>query len=514
MSDDSNVSDVAVVGSGPNGLAAAVLFAAAGLSVTVVEAQSEPGGGVRTEELDLGVPLRHDLCSAVHPMAAASPFFRSFGLAERGVEFGFPDVSFAHPLDGTPAGIAYRSLDRTIEELGGSNSSDGRIWRRVMGPLVEAVESVRDIGLSDMRHPPASALTPKGLVAALTMAGRALELGTSVWDRVTDAHRCGAMLTGVGAHANTALPSLAGAGTALLLGSLAHAPGWPLPIGGSQVITDALVADLRARGATVVCDRPIESAAALPPARVYLFDTSAWTLAKVLGDLLAPRYRRALRSFRPGNGVAKVDFALSEPVPWADPRISAAGTVHLCGDRAQMKRSEADTTAGRHSERPMALLSQPTVVDATRIGAGGALPLWTYAHVPNGSTRDMTATMTAQIERFAPGFRDVIIGSRCIPAADMHDHNANYRGGDIAVGQVSLFRMAARPVAKWDPYRTSLPNVYLCSGATPPGPGVHGMSGVHAATRVLRQHFGIHSMPDIGPHRPESPTDRNCLPGV
>jgi phytoene dehydrogenase-like protein len=307
------------------------------------------------------------------------------------------------------------------------------------------------------------------------------------------------MLTGVGAHANTALPSLAGAGTALLLGALAHAPGWPLPIGGSQAITDALLADLRARGAVVVCDAPITAAGALPAARVYVFDTSPWAVAEVFGERLSSSYLRAVRTFRPGNGVAKVDFALSEPVPWADPRIAAAGTIHVCGDRDQMKRAEGDTAAGRHSERPMTLVSQPTVVDHTRIGAGGACPLWTYSHVPNGSTRDMTATTVELIERFAPGFRDVIIGSRCIPAGEMHCHNANYRGGDIAVGQVSLFRMAARPVLKWDPYRTSLPNVYLCSGATPPGPGVHGMSGMHAAMRVLKQHFGITEMPDVGP---------------
>lgn len=498
MAVDSPV-DVAVIGTGPNGLTAAVILAAAGLSVTVSEGQSRPGGGVRTEELDLGVALRHDLCSAVHPMAAASPFFRRFGLTTRGVELAFPDVSFAHPLDDAPAGIAYRSLERTIDELGGARTTDGRLWRRLMRPLVDGIDTIRDIGLSDMRHLPRSALRPKRFLAAATMAGRTLQLGTSLWDHTSDAHRSGAMLTGVGAHANTALPSLAGAGTALLLGSLAHQPGWPLPIGGSQAITDALLTDLRRRGVTIACDAPIENAAALPPAHVYVFDTSAWTVGQVLGDRLSPRYRRALQRFKPGNGVAKVDFALSEPVPWTDQRVASAGTVHLCGDRVQMKRAEADTSAGRHSDRPMMLLSQPTVVDPTRIGPGGTRPLWTYAHVPNGSTRDMTTTLTKQIERFAPGFRDVVIGSRCIPANSLQQHNANYVGGDIAVGHVSLYRMAARPVPKWDPYRTSLPNVYLCSGATPPGPGVHGMSGVHAATRVLRQHFGIFSMPDVSP---------------
>lgn len=490
--------DVVVVGTGPNGLAAAVLFAAAGLSVTVCEAQPVAGGGARTEVLDLGVPLEHDLCSAVHPMAVASPFFQHFGLTRR-IEFGFPEISYAHPLDDGPAGVAYRDLHHTIAELSAVDARDGRRYAAVMQPLVDTAHIVRDIGLSDLRHPPRSLLSGAGLLGAAALGGRALELGTRAWDRLTDAQRSGAMLTGVGAHANTPIPSLAGAATALLLGSLAHSAGWPLPIGGSQAISDALLADLRERGGTVLTDCPVADVETLPPARAYVFDTAPWTLDTVFGDRLPPRYRRALHRFSPGNGVAKVDFALSAPVPWADRRLGAAGTLHLGGTREQMSRAEADTGSGRHSPTPVMLVSQPTVVDATRLGPGGEHPLWTYAHVPNGSSRDMTATAVAQIERFAPGFRDVIIGSRCIPAADMANHNDNYRGGDIAVGQVSMYRMAARPVPRWDPYRTPLGNVYLCSAATPPGPGVHGMSGMHAASRVLRQQFGIGALPDIGP---------------
>ena len=491
--------DVVVIGSGPNGLAAAVLCAAAGLSVTVLEAQSQLGGGCRTQELDVGATLRHDLCSAVHPMAVGSPFFQSFDLSSRGVQFGYPEASFGHPLDDGPAGIAYRDLHRTVAELGESGRQDGKLWRRIMGPLVDSTDAIRGIGLSDMRSLPTSAFTPKGLLGAATMAGRALQLGTTMWDRTTDAPTAGAMLTGVAAHANTTIPSIAGAGTALLLGSLAHSHGWPLPIGGSQSITDALIADLRGRGATVVTDCVVESPAELPPARAYLFDTSAWTLVDIFGDRLTPGYRRSLAGFPRNSGVAKVDFAVSEPVPWRDKRLQSAGTVHIGGSRAQMAQAEGDTAAGRHSSTPMMLLSQPTVVDSTRMGADGARPLWTYAHVPNDSPRDMTSTVAAQIERYAPGFRDTIIGSRCIPASRMAAHNANYRGGDIAVGRVSMFRMAARPVAKWDPYRTSIENVYLCSGATPPGPGVHGMCGVHAARRALRQQFGIETLPPIGP---------------
>lgn len=494
-----NLTDVVVVGSGPNGLAAAVVCAAAGLSVTVLEAEPQPGGGCRTQCLELGTPLLHDLCSAVHPMAVASPFFQAFDLSARGVQFGFPDVSYAHPLDDSPAGVAYRSLNRTIAELQEHSTADARLYRRMMEPLVNGVDAVRDIGLSDVRSLPASALPPKGMLATATLGARALQLGTAAWEPTTDAHACGALLTGVGAHANTAIPSLAGAATGLLLGTLAHSHGWPIPIGGSNAITDALVADLTGRGASVLCNHRVDSVADLPPAKAYLFDTSPWTLVSVFADMLTSRYRRAVRKFTPNNGVAKVDFVVQEPVPWRDERLGRAGTVHLGGTRQQMKQAEAETSAGRHSETPMMLLSQPTVVDQTRLGASGHRPLWTYAHVPNGSDRDITETATAQIERFAPGFRDVVVGSRCIPASEMSTHNANYIGGDIAAGQVSMYRILARPVPKWDPYRTSIPNVYLCSASTPPGPGVHGMPGVHAASRVLRQQFGIGSMPDLGP---------------
>ena len=491
--------DVVVVGSGPNGLAAAVVCAASGLSVTVLEAESEPGGGCRTQRLDLDVPLLHDLCSAVHPMAVASPFFQKFNLEARGVRFGFPAVSYAHPLDGAPAAVAYRDLARTVGELAEHGPTNGRLYRRVMRPLVEGVDTVRDIGLSDVRSIPASVFPPRGLQAAVTLGTRALQLGTGAWEQMTDAHACGALLTGVGAHANTPIPSLAGAATGLLLGTLAHSHGWPIPTGGSQAITDALIADLVARDASLSFGVRVDDVSALPPARAYLFDTAPWTLAKVFGDMLTSRYRSALSRFRPNNGVAKVDFALAESVPWADPRLADAGTVHLGGTRAQMARAEDETSAGRHSATPMMLLSQPTVVDETRLGPRGHRPLWTYAHVPNGSDRDMTATATAQIERFAPGFRDVIVGSRCIPASEMSAHNANYVGGDITAGHVSMYRIMARPVPRWDPYRTSIPNVYLCSASTPPGPGVHGMPGVHAATRMLRHHFGIRSMPDLSP---------------
>ncbi|APE14708.1 phytoene dehydrogenase [Mycobacterium sp. WY10] len=491
--------DVVVVGSGPNGLAAAVIAAAAGLSVRVLESESTLGGGARTEELDLGVPLLHDVCSAVHPMAVASPFFERFDLRARGVELRHPLIPFAQPLLDGRAAVAYEDLNRTVGELAEDGAHEGRTYRRVMAPLVEGWSAVRDLGLSDVRHLPGSAVRPSGLAGTAALAARALELGTPLWDRLTRAPRAGALLTGVSAHANVEIPSLAGAATALLLGTLAHSHGWPIPVGGSQSITQALLADLAGRGAEVVTDCQITDSAQLPPARTYLFDTSPWTLTKVFGARLPESYRSALGRFTPGNGVAKVDFALSGPVPWTDPRLAEAGTLHIGGSREEMKQAEADTAAGRHSPTPMTLASQPTVVDPTRFGPGGGRPLWTYAHVPNSSTHDMTEVVTAHIERFAPGFRDVVIGSRCIPAAAMAGHNPNYVGGDIAVGTVSMYRILARPVPRWNPYRTPLDNVYLCSGSTPPGPGVHGMCGMHAATHVLREQFGIRELPDIGP---------------
>ncbi|WP_207569499.1 phytoene desaturase family protein [Mycolicibacterium rhodesiae] len=491
--------DVVVVGAGPNGLAAAVIAAAAGLSVRVLESDPSPGGGCRTEALDLGVPLLHDLCSAVHPMAVASPFFERFDLAARGVELPKPAIAFAQPLVDGRAAVAYQDLNRTVGELAEDGAREGRTYRRVMAPLVENWTAVRDIGLGDLRSVPSSVLHPSGMAGAAALGSRALELGTALWDQLTRAPRAGALLTGVSAHANVVIPALAGGATALLLGTLAHSHGWPIPVGGSQSITNALLTDLAYRGVDVVTDCQITDSAQLPRARAYLFDTSPWTLSQVYGTDLPARYRSALGRFTPGNGVAKVDFALSGPVPWADPRLAEAGTLHIGGSREEMKQAERDTAAGRHSRTPMTLASQPTVVDTTRLGPGGARPLWTYAHVPNGSTRDMTEVVTAHIERFAPGFRDVVIGSRCIPAASMAGHNPNYVGGDIAVGTVSMYRMLARPVLRWNPYRTPLDNVYLCSASTPPGPGVHGMCGMHAATRVLREHFGIQQLPDLAP---------------
>jgi phytoene dehydrogenase-like protein len=488
------VRDAVVVGSGPNGLAAAVTLARAGLDVLLLEGQTTLGGGARTLDLGLAPGLVHDICSAVHPLALASPFLRSFDLRARGVEIVVPDTAYAQPLEGRDAGIAFHSLDRTVSALGG----DGPAWRSLMEPLVEGARAVTALGLGDHRSLPPEVLSPRGARGAVAFGRALLEQGTGLWGLRFSDDVAPALLTGVASHAISPLPSLAGAGTALLLGSMAHAEGWALPVGGSQAITDALVADLRAHGGEVRAGSPVTDWRELPRARAYLFDTTPRTLVEVWGERIAPPVRAALARFRYGDAAAKVDFVLSGPVPWSDPRVGGASTVHVAGTRAEMVAAEGAVHAGRHADHPVVLLSDPTVADPGR-QVGGLRPLWTYAHVPAGSTRDVTEDVTAQIERFAPGFRDVVVTSRCIPAAEMPAHNASYVGGDIASGAISMYRMVARPRTAWHVYDAGVPGVYLCSSSTPPGPGVHGMAGWHAARRALKVRFGVSRPPALGP---------------
>lgn len=498
--------DVVVVGSGPNGLAAAVTMARAGLEVTVLEAQPTVGGGARTAELGLAPGLVHDVCSAVHPMAWASPFFAAFDLAARGVELRTPEVSYAQPLPGGRAGIAYRDLERTVAGLG----ADGAAWRSLVGRLAQNARVTAAVGLSDKRSVPtpvlAGGLGPSGgPMAAARFGLGVLEQGTRLWARRFTEDVAPALLTGVAAHAITPMPSFAAAGTALLLAALAHAgAGWPLPRGGSGAIVAALVADLEAHGGRIETSRPVRGLADLPAARCVLFDTTPRTVLEVLGDRVAPSVARGLRRFRYGNAAAKVDLVLSGPVPWTVPEVGRAGTVHVGGTREEMARAEAAVHAGRHAELPMVLLSDPAVTDPDR-EVGGLRPVWAYAHVPAGSDVDVTDAVLRHVERYAPGVRDVVVAARCVPAARMAEDNENYVGGDIAAGAVTLGQMFARPMWRADPYRvptvatsSSAPSVadplatagvYLCSASTPPGPGVHGLGGWYAASRALRDVF-------------------------
>lgn len=483
--------DVVVVGSGPNGMAAAVTMARGGLEVLVIEGQETIGGGARTLDLGLEVGMRHDVCSAVHPMALASPFLRDFDLRARGVELAVPELSYAQPLDGGRVGLAWHDLDRTVAGLG----VDGSAWRSLFEPLVERSDAVVALSMGDKRSVPRELMDgASGLRAALGLARGILTQGTRAWNRAFEDDVAPALLTGVAAHAIAPVPGLAPAGAALLLATLAHSVGWPIPIGGSQAIIDALVADLRAHGGGLRTGAPVSSWRELPAARAYLLDTSPRAAAEIWGDLLPPRAVRSLRRFRYGDAAAKVDFVLSGPVPWETPETGQAGTVHVGGTRVEMAAAESSVAAGRHAEQPMVLLSDPTTADPGR-ELGGLRPLWTYAHVPHGSDRDVTEDVTRQIERFAPGFRDLVVASRCVPAAEMERHNANYIGGDIATGAVTVPRMLTGVRPAWNPYEVGVPGVYLCSSSVPPGPGVHGMGGWFAARHALRQRFGISRPP-------------------
>ncbi|WP_354643096.1 phytoene desaturase family protein [Kitasatospora camelliae] len=470
--------DAVVVGSGPNGLAAALVLAGADLRVEVFEAEPTVGGGTRTAELTLP-GFRHDVCSVAHPMALASPFFRAFGLADK-VEMLQPEAAFAQPLDGRQAAVAWRDLDRTAATLG----PDARAWRAVFAPLVARWPGLVEAALSDQRRPPADPLT------ALRLLLRVGEFGTPAWSARFRGEPARALLAGVAAHAirPPCAPGPAGAG--LLLAALGHAVGWPVPRGGSQAIADAMAAELVRRGGLIHTGRRIDSVSELPSTRVLLLDTSPAGLLRIAGRRLPESYARRLRAFRYGAAACKVDFALSGPVPWRDPACAATGTLHLSGTRAETVAVEREVAAGRHPERPFVLAVQPGVVDDTRAPAGRHT-LYTYAHVPHGSTVDVGEAVTAQVERFAPGFRDLVLARRTTTAADLSVYNANYVGGDISAGAMSLRQTVFRPVPAWDPYATPLDGVFLCSASTPPGPGVHGMAGLHAARRTLRRVFGI-----------------------
>ncbi|HEY0259780.1 MAG TPA: NAD(P)/FAD-dependent oxidoreductase [Lacisediminihabitans sp.] len=477
--------DAAVVGSGPNGLSAAVTLARAGLRVRVYEAAQTIGGGARTAELT--VPgFRHDVCSAVHPQALASPFFRAFGLEKR-VSFVVPELSYAHPLDGGVAGLAYRDLGRTAESLG----VDGAAWRRLLEPLLDRLDGVLDFTGGTMLR------APRDPVAAFEFAVRALAQGTRAWNVGFAGGVAPAMLAGVAAHAGGALPSLGSAGAGLLLATLAHAGGWPIPVGGSQAIVDAMADDLRAHGGEIVTGAEVHAWGDLPSAQAVLFDTSPRDLVRIVGSRVPERYRRRIERFRYASAVAKVDFALDAPVPWANPEVADAGTVHLGGTRSQIAAAEREVRAGRHPGWPYALVSQPSRFDASRAPEGKHV-LWAYTHVPLGSEVDPTEMVTEQIERSAPGFRDVVIASAWRSAAQIEEHNSNYVGGDISGGEVSIAQLFCRPVLSRAPWATPIRGVYLCSSSTPPGPSVHGLNGWFAAIAALRVTFGTRQIPALG----------------
>jgi len=471
--------DAVVVGSGPNGLAAALTLARAGVDVHVIEGAPTLGGGCRTQELTLP-GYRHDVCSAVHPLAAASPFFRSVPLATHGVRMLQPPLPLAHPLDGGGAAVLDRSVAATASRFGGR---DARSYRRMMAPLVRDAGALVELVLSPIRrlppHPVSSAYFALLGVPSVTHLAR----------RFTgDEPR--ALSAGLAAHAMLPLDAPGTGAFGLLLATLAHFVGWPIVAGGSDQLVSALRAELDAEGATIETGHYVERLEEVEPARAILLDIGPAQLLTMAGGRMPAHYRRSLRRYVYGPGVCKVDWALAGPVPWTAADCRRAGTVHVGGTFEEIAFSEAEVAIGRHPDRPFVLVSQPGVVDPTRAPTGNHT-LWAYCHVPNGSTVDMTDRIEAQIDRFAPGWRDLIVGRAVATASDVALHDRNYVGGDINGGAGTLVQTMFRPVPRWNPYRTPADGVYLCSSSTPPGGGVHGMCGVHAATAVLADCYDI-----------------------
>ena len=465
--------DAVVIGSGPNGLAAAIELARAGRSVLVREAAESVGGGLRSGELTLP-GFVHDLCSAVHPLAAASPFFRTLSLSEHGLEWIEPPAPLAHPLEGDEAAMLLRSVDETAERLG----PDAARYRALFGPLDASWAELEPALLGPMvrlpRHPLA--------LARFGLSG--LQPASSFARRRFRSESARALFAGLAAHSILSLESIGSTSFGLVLGTTGHAVGWPLPRGGSQRIADALASYLRSLGGEIRTGAPVESLGELS-APTVLCDVTPRQFLRLAGDRLPPRYRRRLERFRYGPGVFKLDWALSEPIPWTAPGCARAGTVHLGGTLEEIAASERAPARGETSERPFVLLAQPTLFDTSRAPEGKHIG-WAYCHVPNGSTVDMTETIERQVERFAPGFRECVLARSVSAPADLERRNPNLVGGDIGGGSNELRQLVARPVLRPVPYATPLDGIYLCSASTPPGGGVHGMCGYLAACAALR----------------------------
>ncbi len=467
-----------VVGSGPNGLAAALTLARAGWQVEVVEGADTLGGGLRSLEL-ITPGVVHDICSATHPLAVSSAFFtRTWDLAGA-VPMITPAVSFAHALDGGTFAVAYRDLDTTVARLGDAHRPDGERYRQLLGPLVDRAPELVELFTSRLRGVPARVGTPE-LLALL--AGR-ITPGLAATARRFRHPQGPALLAGNAAHAIRPLDGLAPAAVAYLLTTLGHAVGWPIARGGSQRIADAMVSEIRRLGGRVHTGWWVRSLAELPVAPVVLLDLDPPQAMGILGSMSGAAgrwYAHWASRYRFGPGACTVHYVTDEPIPWLDAEARRAGTVHVGGTLAEVAHAESTVAAGRHSTRPFTLVGQPTVLDPSR-ASGGRHVVWAYCHVPNGSTVDATQHVTGQIERFAPGFRDTIVASVVRTATDLQAQNPVHVGGDISVGAASVWGILTRPVPAWNAYRTPVPGVYLCSAATPPGPGVHGMGGYWAA---------------------------------
>jgi phytoene dehydrogenase-like protein len=471
--------DAVVVGSGPNGLAAAITLAQAGCSVLVCEANTTIAGGARSAELTLP-GFVHDVCSAVHPLAAGSPFLSALPLQRFGLQWIEPEIPLAHPLDNNSAVCLHKDIDVTASPL----HNDSAAYRRLMKPLAENWKDLSVEFLQPMLHWPRhpAVLARFGILA--------LSPATLLAKLLFRQEPARALFAGIAAHSFLPLDAPVSSAFGLVLALAGHAVGWPIPRGGSQQISNALAAYLGALGGSIEVNRRVENLRDLPKSRAILLDVSVWEFLRIAGPELPARYRRKLQSFRHAPGIFKIDYALSDPIPWKAEACGRAGTIHLGGNLDEIAATERQVAHGRIPERPFVLVAQQSLFDDTR-APRGQHTLWAYCHVPFNSDVDMSMQIEAQIERFAPGFRDCILARHKTCAADLAKSNSNLTGGDISGGAVNLTQLIARPIFSPTPYRTALRGVYLCSASTPPGGGVHGMCGYHAARAALNEVFGL-----------------------
>lgn len=469
--------EAVVVGSGPNGLAAAIALQQEGLSVLIIEGNHSIGGGLRTAELTLP-GFQHDVCSAIHPLAAASPFFNTIPLEDHGLQFIYPPVSAAHPFDDGTAAILTKSLTATSQQL----EADAGAYRALIDPVVRDWPYLAKRILGPLRFPRHPArLARFGL--------QALQSAHSISKKFATQKAKG-LWAGVAAHSILPLRKITTSATGLVLMATAHLRGWPLSKGGSQQIANALAAYFISLGGRIETGFYVKTLDQLPSSHVVLFDLTPKQLLEIAGHRFSAIYEWQLKRYRYGAGVFKVDWALDGPVPFSAPQCHEAGTVHIGGTMVEIEASEQQVWKGIHPERPFVLLAQQSRFDTSRAPAGKHT-VWAYCHVPNGSTFDMTDTIEKQIERFAPGFHDRIIGRHAMNTAQMEAYNPNYIGGDIIGGVLDIGQLFTRPALRRSPYRTSTNSIYICSSSTPPGGGVHGMCGYHAARRALRDVFGL-----------------------
>jgi phytoene dehydrogenase-like protein len=469
--------DAIVVGAGPNGLGAAITLQQSGLSVLLLEAKDTIGGGLRSSQITLP-GFTHDVCSAIHPLAVGSPFFKTLPLNQHGLEFLYPTIPAAHPLDDGTAAILDYSLENTARLM----ERDEKAYLQLISPIVKDWPKIARNVLGPLRYPK--------YPFSLSRFGMHALLPATLIEKYFSSEKGKALWAGMAAHSMLPLNHVATSAIGLILLTTAHKRGWPIPKGGSQSIANALASYFRSCGGIIETNFYVKSLDQLPSSKAILFDVTPRQLLEIAGHKFSPLYKWQLRKYRYGMGVFKIDWALDVPIPFTAPECKLAGTIHIGNTFNEIAHSESQAWKGKHAEKPFVLLAQQSVADPSRAPEGKHTG-WAYCHVPSGSTVDMTATIEQQVERFAPGFRDTILARHTMNTEQMEAYNFNYIGGDINGGAFTLSQIFTRPALRFSPYRTSAKGLYICSSSTPPGGGVHGMCGYHAARRALKDIFEI-----------------------